>query len=179
MKKRVYHIVFAVLCGLCLACLLVIWLLERNGIYLWLGGITTAHLSFFFTCAVILLIPIWLFAFLWCRISSRAGRIVIGAALALLLVPALWAQGFDYAWDISAENYQVYTSADEAHTIVVMDASYFHSVYGDVYQMTSGITMAKIGSFHGEIGSSYTVHWKDDHIVIECGGKETICYLKE
>ncbi len=178
MKKRGYHIFFAALCGLCSACLLVVWLLERSGIYLWLGGIATAHLSFFFTCAVILLVPIWLFAFLWCRISSKAARIMIGAVLALLLVPALWVQSFDYAWNISAEKYQVYTSADEAHTVVVMDASYFHSVYGDVYQMTSRITMAKIGSFHGEIGSNYTLHWEDDHIVIECGGKKTTCYLK-
>lgn len=44
--------------------------------------------------------------------------------------------------------------------------------------MTSRITMAKIGSFHGEIGSNYTLHWEDDHIVIECGGKKITCYLK-
>lgn len=179
MKKRVYSIVFAALCGLCLAGLLTIWAMERSGIYLWLGGIATPHLSFFFTCEMILLVPIWLITFLWYRISSKRTKILICVVLLLLLVPALWVQGFNYAWNISTEEYQVYTSADEAHTIVVMDASYFHSVYGDVYQMTSGITMRKIGSFHGEIGSRYTVHWEDDHVVIECDGKETICYLKE
>ena len=90
MKKRAYPIVFAALCGLCLAGLLTIWAMERSGIYLWLGGIATPHLSFFFTCAMILLVPIWLITFLWYRMPSKAARIMISAAMVLLLVPVLW-----------------------------------------------------------------------------------------
>lgn len=179
MKKSVYHIVFAVLCGLCSACLLVVWLLERSGIYLWLGGIATAHLSFFLTGVMILLIPIWLCVSLWHRISSKVARAFLCVGLVLLLLPVLWAQAFGYAWNYGAETYTTYTSPDGAHTVVVMDATYFQSVYGDVYEMTSSITMRKLGVFHGEAGSQYTVHWEEDYVIIEYGGKTTRCELLE
>ena len=179
MKKSVYSIVFAVLGGLCLACLLVIWLLERSGIYLWLGGITTPGVRHNLCIALTLLVFAWLMTLLWKGIPWKVAKVLLCPVAAVLLVAALYLQMLGHAWEHGGEEYSVYTSPDGAHTVVVMDDADFHLVYGDVYQVTSAITMERIGTWDGEIGSTYTVSWKEGRVIIECDGKKFTCYLKE
>ena len=179
MKKRVYHIVFAALCGLCLACLLAMWVLKRSGIYLWLGGIATPRLQHYLGIALTFPVFAWLMTLLWKWIPSKVAKALLCPVVAALLVAALYLQMLGFALEHGGEKYSVYTSPDEACTVVVMDDADFHMVYGDVYVVTSPITMERIGTFSGEIGSSYAVSWKEGCVIIECGGKQTTCYLKE
>ena len=179
MKKRVYSIVFAALCGLCLAGLLAIWAMERNGIYLWLGGVATPGVRHNLCIVLTLLVFAWVMTLLWRGIPSRVAKVFLCPVAAVLLVVALYLQMLGHAWEHGGEKYSVYTSPDGAHTVVVMDDADFHLVYGDVYQVTSAITMERIGTWDGEIGSTYTVSWKDGRVIIECDGKKFTCYLKE
>lgn len=179
MKNRNLHWLFAIPGGLCLVGIFALWALQQRDIYLWLDGITTHQMSFWMTCVLIVLIPLWLLAFFWHRISSKVARVFLCVALVLLVVPAVWVQSFSYAWNISGKEYRVYTSEDGAYQVVGMDADYFHSVYGDVYQITSVVTMRKIGGFLGEIGSEYRVCWKGDRVAVECDGRTEYFYLLE
>lgn len=179
MKKRVYSIVFAALCGLCLAGLLTIWAMERSGIYLWLGGVATPGVRHNLCIVLTLLVFAWVMTLLWRGIPSKVAKVLLCPVAAVVLVAALYLQMLGHAWEHGGEKYSVYTSPDGAHTVVVMDDADFHLVYGDVYQVTSAITMERIGTWDGEIGSTYTVSWKEGRAIIECDGIKTTCYLKE
>jgi hypothetical protein len=179
MKKRVYSIVFAALCGLCLAGLLAIWAMERSGIYLWLGGVATPGVRHNLCIVLTLLVFAWVMTLLWRGIHSKVAKVLLCPVAAVVLVAALYLQMLGHAWEHGGEKYRVYTSPDGAHTVVVMDDADFHLVYGDVYQVTSAITMERIGTWDGEIGSTYTVSWKEGRVIIECDGKKFTCYLKE
>lgn len=179
MKKPIHHIVFAALCGLCLACLLAMWVLERSGIYLWLGGVATPGLRHNLGLALTLLVFAWLMTLLWKGIPSKLAKIFLCVVAAVLLAAAFYLQMLGHAWEHGGEKYSVYTSPDGAHTVVVMDDSDFHSVHGDVYQMTSAVTMRRIGNWSGEYGAGYTVTWEEDYVILESCGKKKHCRLLE
>lgn len=179
MKKRVYHIVFAALCGLCLACLLVIWLLERNGTYLWLGGVATPGVRQHLGIALTLLVFAWLMTLLWKGIPWKTAKVLLYPVAAVLLVAALYLQMLGHAWEHGDEYYQAYTSPDGEHTIVVAAASFTFTEFGTVYEKTSAITMREIGSYQWEFGAGYTVTWEEDYVILESCGKKKHCRLLE
>ena len=109
---------------------------------------------------------------LWKGIPSKLAKIFLCVVAAVLLVAVFYLQMLGFALDHGGEKYSVYTSPDGAHTVVVMDDSDFHSVHGDVYQMTSAVTMRRIGNWSGEYGDAYTVTWDGAHVVLEINGRK-------
>ena len=100
MKKRVYSIVFAALCGQCLACLLAIWAMERSGIYLWLGGVATPGVRHNLCIVLTLLVFAWVMTLLWRGIPSKVAKVLLCPVAAVVLVAALYLQMLGHAFEL-------------------------------------------------------------------------------
>ena len=172
MKKGKYHLPFAIVCGLCGLLLAALICLRVWDVVVWVGFATTYELLFYFKCALLLLLPIWLAVWLWHLASAKWVRCVVVVLLILVLVVGVLYFGITYLVDYALVEYATYTSPDGEHTVVVQTCSFLVLEWGTVYEKTSAITMREIGGFDWEYGGRYTVSWKDDHVVIECGERK-------
>ena len=94
------------------------------------------------------------------------------------MLPVLGVQWI--AWRVNySDECAMFVSPDSAHTIVVQEETGFFSHGHTVFQLTSGITMRKIGAFATEPHrpEDLRVCWEEDGVEISIHGSGCWCKL--
>lgn len=176
MKKWTYHHMFLLLIGVNLLLIVAAGVLSRLDIVLFLHGFTDRELEFICGCAVCALMLIWFTA--WrCRATDRTWKkaVKILALLLALLICGTFALGA-YAFSSVPGEFHSFTSPDGQHSIVVERRSYFAVEWGTVYEMTSPITMKKIGQIRGGFfPESMEIIWHETYLELIIG-TENLCF---
>ena len=112
---------------------------------IWLLGMGAEEWSFFAAWSTAVLLVLTLAA-LW--LSRYPGHRVAVVIVTVLMLGAVLLFAFAQYVFRADHSYQVYTSPDGQHTVIVEVESFLLNSWGAFYQQTSPVTREKIGSFN-------------------------------
>lgn len=152
------------------ALLLLLAAMAAGGVYFYYAGLSTAE-WLAVGLAGLWLMGLILFAFVRTKKGGNKGIIAVSLVLAILLSGVF---GLSYAVfpDKLGEN-QSFASTDGEHTIVIRNLSNFAVEWSEVYEMTSPLTMRKLGTVNGALGPSDDLFlWQQDGFYLTIGQKQ-------
>lgn len=150
--------------------LLLLAAMAEGGVYFYYAGLSTAE-WLAVGLAGLWLMGLTLLAAKWAKKGGNKGIIAVSLVLAILLSGVF---GLSYAVfsDKLGEN-QSFASTDGEHTIVIRNLSNFAVEWSEVYEMTSPLTMRKLGTVNGALGPSDDLFlWQQDGFYLTIGQKQ-------
>jgi hypothetical protein len=164
MKILPWYLIFMIPMGLATLLFLVILGVQLAGQKLYLPPFSSDELIVLCFWAILLLGVLWVSA-CWC-VRAKSGYFLLGRLL--LLLPMLAVFGVvalaNIVFDIDAA-YARYDSPDGSHSLVMKDESFLVYEHGEVYVMTSPVTMKKVSDLRTPFSPKYhKLIWYDNYV---------------
>ena len=163
MKLRPWNLLFLIPMGLITLLFLVSLGVQLAGQKLFLPPFSSDELLVLSFWAILLLGLLWISTF-WC-VRAKGGYSLLGRLL--LLLPMLAVFGFvalvNIVFGINS-TYARYDSPDGSHSLVMRDESFLVYEHGEVYVMTSPVTMKKVSDLRTPFSPNYhKILWYDSY----------------
>lgn len=170
MKKWTYHQTFLLLIGVFGLFPLFAGLLSLSGTTLYFGFVSLEILTFFVCCLIFALAVSWLAIWILHRISQRRQKVLTVILLSIVLLALSFFSLVESVF--TSPVYCSYISDDGNHTIIVEYEEFLFSSWGNVYELTSPVTMKLLGSYSLDDvypSENFTVYWHSDSFEIDFG----------
>jgi hypothetical protein len=163
MKIRPWNLAFMIPMGLAILLFLVSLGVQLAGQKLYLPPFSSDELIVLCFWAILLLGVLWLAA-CWC-VRAKTGYSLLGRLL--LLLPMLAVFGVvalaNIVFDMDT-TYARYDSPDGGHSLVMKNESFLVYEHGEVYAMTSPVTMEKVSDLRTPFSLKYhKIIWYDNY----------------
>ncbi len=167
---------------------LVIGIMSRNGISLWIFGLSTEEITPALGAVSGILVVLFFAVVMFKKYSKGKNFIVIVAVVLSMLI--MGEAVAEYATQHEYRYFEV-VSDDGKHEIIIKEGSYLLSGEGAFYEKTSLITMVKVGEYSTDDGyrpfthNCYEIEWHENSFEVtysfngsEITKKETAQYAK-
>ena len=168
---------------LCGAVWLVLEICQKLSISLWVGGVSTEEVLWFLPYITVALTALF-GCLLLCRHVPKGKGMIIALASLVIVATLVICYGSSFFW--SVDGYEIYTSPDGQHTIIIKKESWLMGVWGSVFEVDSPFTMRQRCRYsNGDWGNpDVVIDWYEDYFTLTYekenghGGYERIPYLK-
>lgn len=163
-------IVLTVLLVLTALLFLLLAAMAAGGAYFYCAALSTAE-WLAVAAAALWLLGLTLLATKWAKKGGNKALITVFLAIAVVLSGVL---GLSHAaFSDKLGQSKSFVSRDGEHTIVIRTLSSFAVEWSEVYEMTSPLTMRKLGTVNGALGPSDDLFlWQKDGFYLTIGQKQ-------